>query len=186
MPGGDDESRVLSELARSCAAGDRNAERELCARLYPRVCAWSALKLRDRVAAKDLAQQTLLVLMEALRAGKVESFDRLSAFVLGTCRNTLMAWRRGERRRSALLETFGPSMFDEASIDESALDRQRVVDCFAKLPSRAQTVLALTFYAEAPGDAIASELALSEANVRVLRHRALRQLRACVTGEPDA
>jgi DNA-directed RNA polymerase specialized sigma24 family protein len=29
---------------------------------------------------------------------------------------------------------------------------------------------------------VAAELALTEANVRVIRHRALQRLRACVTG----
>jgi DNA-directed RNA polymerase specialized sigma24 family protein len=36
--------------------------------------------------------------------------------------------------------------------------------------------LALTFFAERPGDEIAGELQISTANVRVLRHRALADL----------
>jgi RNA polymerase sigma-70 factor, ECF subfamily len=183
MPEEDEnETAALARLARASTAGDREAEQRLCARLYPRVRAWSLVRLRDRSAAADLAQQTLLVVVEALRAGKVESIERILPFVHGACKNTLMAWRRGDRRRAALLETFGPSFASEVTLEDRALDRRRVAECFEKLPERAQTILSLTFYAESTAEAIAGELTVSEENVRVLRHRALRRLRDCVNG----
>jgi RNA polymerase sigma-70 factor (ECF subfamily) len=37
-----------------------------------------------------------------------------------------------------------------------------------------------TFYAESTAATVASELGVSEGNVRVIRHRALAKLRACV------
>jgi RNA polymerase sigma-70 factor (ECF subfamily) len=41
----------------------------------------------------------------------------------------------------------------------------------------------LTFYDDMPAEALARELDLSPANVRVIRHRGLERLRGCVTGE---
>jgi len=43
--------------------------------------------------------------------------------------------------------------------------------------------LMLTFYEDIPTDELARELGLSQANVRVIRHRGLEHLRTCVTGE---
>jgi RNA polymerase sigma-70 factor (ECF subfamily) len=52
--------------------------------------------------------------------------------------------------------------------------------CFERLAPRARAVLALTYFAERSGDEIASELRITAANVRVLRHRSLQQLHGCL------
>jgi RNA polymerase sigma-70 factor (ECF subfamily) len=44
-------------------------------------------------------------------------------------------------------------------------------------------VLVLTFHSERSALEVGRELGLSAANVRVIRHRALTRLRACLTGE---
>jgi DNA-directed RNA polymerase specialized sigma24 family protein len=42
----------------------------------------------------------------------------------------------------------------------------------------------LSFYAERGSDDIGAELGLSPVNVRVVRHRAIARLRACLEGTP--
>ena len=42
--------------------------------------------------------------------------------------------------------------------------------------------LVLTFYEDRPAAAVASELGLTAGNVRVIRHRGLQRLRACLEG----
>ena len=166
-------------LARRITAGDREAEAVLCRRLLPRVRAWGLKHLRDEVAALDLGQQVVIAVLEALRAGRVTEIDRLGAFVIGTCKNTLAAQRRGERRRADLLAEFGPAL---AGVTEQApaLDQERLAHCLGLLAPRARAVVALTFYAERSADEIAGELGLSAGNVRVARHRALAQLHDCM------
>jgi RNA polymerase sigma-70 factor (ECF subfamily) len=44
-------------------------------------------------------------------------------------------------------------------------------------------VVVLSFFAEQSGDEVAKALAVSTGNVRVIRHRALARLRACMGGE---
>jgi len=169
-------------LARQIAAGDSTAEAELCVRLLPRVRAWGLKHARDEAAALDVAQQVLVVVIEALRAGRVEQPERLSAFVFGTCKHVLVASRRGERRRADLLAQYGDALAGVCELREDALDRRRLVTCFDKLAPRARTVLALSFFAERSGDEIAAELGVSPGNVRVLRHRALEALQTCMEG----
>ena len=44
-------------------------------------------------------------------------------------------------------------------------------------------MVTLTFYDDRAGSEVARFLGVSEANVRVIRHRAIRQLRGCMEGE---
>ena len=177
-----DDAAEDARLARLVAAGDRDAELALCRRMLPRVRAWGLKHLRDEAAARDLAQQAVLVMIEAVRARRVEQVDRIGAFVLGVCKHTLEAWQRGERRRAALLDRYGPTFDGIAELADEALDRRRLQHCFELLAPRARAVIALTFFAERDGDDIARELGVSAGNVRVVRHRALAQLHDCVTG----
>lgn len=48
------------------------------------------------------------------------------------------------------------------------------------LKERERTVLVMTFYEERTGSDVAGFLGISEANVRVIRHRAIHQLRECM------
>jgi RNA polymerase sigma-70 factor (ECF subfamily) len=169
-------------LARQIAAGDPAAETELCVRLLPRVRAWGLKHARDEAAALDVAQQVLVVVIEALRAGRVVEPERLSAFVFGTCKHVLVASQRGERRRTDLLARYGDVLAGISELREDAIDRRRLASCFDKLAARARTVLALSFFAERSSEEIADELGVSPGNVRVLRHRALEALHACMEG----
>ena len=64
--------------------------------------------------------------------------------------------------------------------DAARLDHARVADCLRTLPARERSILIMTFYAERPAPELAAEMSLTEANVRVIRHRALQRMRECV------
>ncbi len=182
---GTDDSSADGALARQIAAGDRGAETELCRRLLPRIRAYGLRHLRNDSAASDLSQQVLVIVLEALRAGRVEQPDRLAAFVMGVCRNTVSDARRGELRRGALLDQFGqlgPLFESTVDPDLGALNRDQLAACLQELALRARTIVILTYYLEHDIEDIARELAMSTGNVRVARHRALKQLHECLGG----
>ena len=62
------------------------------------------------------------------------------------------------------------------------LDQWRLHACLETLPERERAVLVMTFYDDRKAAEVADELHVSEANVRVIRHRGLQRLRGCVTG----
>jgi RNA polymerase sigma-70 factor (ECF subfamily) len=175
-------------LARAVADGtarDRaDAEAELCRRLAPRVRVVGRRYVRDASELDDLVQAVLVTTLEKLRAGAVDDPERVAAFVAGVCRRVAAAWRRVDRRREAILDAARPQLRDRGRVDPSlaSLDRERVADCVRALPERQRIVVVLTFYAEEDGAVIAEELGTSPGNVRVMRHRALASLRACVEG----
>jgi RNA polymerase sigma-70 factor (ECF subfamily) len=171
-------------LARQVMQGNPRAEAELCRRFAPRIRLYGLRHLRDVHAAADLVQNVLVMTLERLRTGRVRAPEMLASFILGTCRMVVLEARRGAARRERVLE--------EASVEEAVsppeqdpLATGRLAGCLQQLGERERLVLMLSFYADKSADEVARELNLSQANVRVIRHRALQRLRACVTGERE-
>lgn len=158
---------------------DREAEAELCRRFAPRIRLYGLRRLGGEAGAADLVQDVLVVVLDRLRRGALREPERLGSFVLGTCRHAVRDRRRGAARREALLGRFGgdlaPAEAAPATLDVDRLDR-----CLEGLPARERAVLQLTFYAERSGEEIARELGTTTGNVRVVRHRAVARLRACM------
>lgn len=169
-----------ADLVRQIASGDIQAESALCARMGPRIRLYGLRHLRDTHAADDLRQQVLLIVIEALRSGKLRDAEKLASFVLGTCRMTVLDSRRNSQRREKLLKEYGSESLQPVAHKLPDLDEQRLAGCVQKLKERERTVVILTYYDEQSGADVGRFMGLTEANVRVMRHRALQQLRACM------
>ena len=124
-------------------------------------------------------QQVLMTTLEALRAGRLRETDKLAPFVLGTCRMTVLDQRRTAQRQSALLQEFRDELLP-APRQAPPIDHGRLARCVQGLKERERTVVVLTFYDERTAADSGRALGLSEANVRVIRHRAIKQLRTCM------
>ena len=168
------------DLVRQIGLNDPGAEGELCRRMTPRIHLYGLRHLRDRHAADDLVQQVLITTLEALRAGRLRDPDRLTSFVLGTCRMTVLDLRRNRQRKERLLEQFGADALAPAPPPMPNLDQERLEQCVQRLKERERAVIVMTFYDEQTGADLARFLGVSEANVRVIRHRAMDQLRDCM------
>jgi RNA polymerase sigma-70 factor (ECF subfamily) len=169
-------------LARAIAeAGsdiDAAAEAELCRRFAPRVRLYGLRHLRDRQAAADLVQQVLMMTLERLRAGKLRDPERLASFVLGMCRMVVVDLRRGTARRNGLLEEW---LIPEEAVEDSeprVFERDRLAACLEALSERERSIVIASFFEENENQK--AEPGLSAGNVRVIRHRALGKLRACM------
>lgn len=170
-----------AELVRRIGSGTGGeAEAELFRRMGPRIRLYGLRHLRDWHAAEDLVQQVLVTTLEALRARRLREPEKVSSFVLGVCRMTLLDLRRGVRRRERLLEQFEADLRAPVQPFVPRLDYEKLRRCVQNLKERERTVIVMTFYDERTGADLASFLGVSEANVRVIRHRAIRQLRDCM------
>jgi RNA polymerase sigma-70 factor (ECF subfamily) len=170
-----------AELVRQIgSAGGREAEAELFRRMAPRVRLYGLRHLRDEPAADDLTQQVLIATLEALRAGRLREPEKLASFVLGTCRMMVLDLRRNAQRRERLLAQFGMDLLPAVQPCTLQLDHELPARCVQNLKERERTVVVMTFYDEQTGADVASFLGVSEANVRVIRHRAIHQLRECM------
>jgi RNA polymerase sigma-70 factor (ECF subfamily) len=168
-------------LVRQIGSGtDREAEAELFRRMAPRIRLYGLRHLRDENAAQDLTQQVLVTTLEALRACRLREPEKLTSFVLGTCRQSVLDMRRNAQRRERLLEQFGVDLLTSVQPSMSRLDYEKLRRCVQNLKERERAVVVMTFYHEETAADLASFLGVSEANVRVIRHRAIHQLRRCM------
>jgi len=177
-----EEEQLDGQLAQRIASNaDAPAEAELCGRLWPRVRAFGLRRLRNEPDAVDLAQQVLMVVIEALRAGQVSEPARIGAFVMGTCRNILLDRHKVDRRRGVLFAQFAaeqPVAYQPAA----PVDRHQLLGCLEQLPSRDRAIVVSTYIDEQDGAQIAAGLGMEPGTVRVKRHRALKQLLECLGG----
>jgi RNA polymerase sigma-70 factor (ECF subfamily) len=171
-----------AELVQRIGSGDRDAEGELFRRMAPRVRLYGLRHLRDEAAADDLTQMVMMTAIEALRAGRLRESEKLAPFVLGTCRMTVLDLRRGAQRKERILGQFGADLVKPAPAAEPCLDHDRLAHCVQRLRERERTVVVMSFFDEQTGADVAAFLGVSEANLRVIRHRAIHELRKCMEG----
>ena len=167
---------------RASASVTREAEQELCRRFAARAELYGRKHLRDKERARDLAQAVMVAVLEAVRAGRVQEPELIVRFVLGVCRNTALRMREADARAqptdTAELESLpasAPQLEALETFETGALFR-----CMSGLDARDRAVLFLSFNEERSADEIAARIDTTPGNVRVLRHRALAQLRRCL------
>lgn len=176
----EDDGALARRIMASGSQADVAAESELCRRFAPRIRLYGLRHLRNEAAASDLMQDVLLMVLQKLRAGAIREPDRLASFILGTCRQVVIDGRRGSSRRQRLLDTFAIEFDSILEDDTHALDTDRLQQCLERLPERERTVLVMTFYDDRPANAVGEDLRTSAGNVRVIRHRGIERLKACM------
>lgn len=157
-------------------------EAAVCADLRPRLLLYGLRHTRSHLEAEDLAQDVLVRVVEAIREERFDHREEIGPYALGTARYMLWDRRRKASRRSREEETWtlGPTEF--ASQPDPVLNRQKLLDCIDLLTNRTARVLEMSLLLGHPSPEIAQELGLSAVNVRVIRSRGLKQLKACIDG----
>lgn len=186
---GSRDTRSDGELARAIAGAPADSgthlEAELYARFAKRVYQFGLRHLRDAELAADLAHDVLARVIERLRAGEVREPDQIASFVLGTARVMAHDERRRARRRHELAARVQlEADAEHVSPAAAPLDLERLQRCLEHLGERERTVILLSFCAEQSAPEIAASIAVSAGNVRVIRHRAIGQLKHCMEGTP--
>jgi len=93
---------------------------------------------------------------------------------------TVRDLRRNAQRKERLLEQFGADLLAPVQPSMPRLDSEKLRRCVQDLKERERAVVVMTFYDEQTGADLARFLGISEANVRVIRYRAIYQLRRCM------
>jgi len=168
-------------LAERILNGDLSAEDEFVDRYRRPVYSVAAARTRDPEAAQDLVQEILLAVLEALRAGRLEDVDRLSAFVQGTARNrinTYLANLYRDRDRPP-----PPPEAQVATPDECYEQSERAVvvrRALRRLAPKDRMILLLTLVDGLKSREIAARLGISSERLRKRKSRALQRVRKAV------
>jgi RNA polymerase sigma-70 factor, ECF subfamily len=166
-----------STLAERIHAGDRSAEDELVSTYRRGVFAIATVRTRDREAARDLTQEVLIAVLQALRDGQLRDSGKLAAFVQGTARNIINYYLRNRSRRSECdLDSVAPPAVDLVGELKSA-ERQRLVRReLAAFSATDQQILLLSLVDGHSLAEVAQRLNLSHDAVRARKSRMIRKI----------
>lgn len=172
----------VEALVLAASSGDRRAEAVLCRTFAPAVRTFWRRRLRGTDAIDEATQDVILRFVQALRGGQVTEAARVGGFVLGICRNLARERARTQERRAELFAEFGAAL---ASLDDEP-ERARyqlalLEDCLSQITQRSRDVIRYAFIEGQSAADIGARLAMTEGNVRVVRHRALEALRDCMS-----
>lgn len=166
-----------ASLAARIRSGDRSAEEELVNTYRRGVLLIAGVRTRDREAARDLAQEVLIVVLKALREGQLREPDKLAAFVQGTTRNIVNNYIRTRARRPECdLDSVSVPSTDPVVEFESA-ERQRLVR--RELESFSMTDQQILLLSMVDGHSLAEvarRLNLSHEAVRARKSRMVRKI----------
>lgn len=164
-------------VAAGVQAADPAAEQALATHYRRRIYLMMLARLRNRDAAEELAQDTMLAVLAALRKGQLRHGDRLGAFIHGVARNLVNNHVRTQRSRPITIE-LGEHLAavvpheDFEGAQRMAFLRREI----AQLKATDREILLRTLVnGEKPGQ-IARAMALSSDVVRARKSRALRRV----------
>jgi RNA polymerase sigma-70 factor (ECF subfamily) len=179
-------------LAHRIAAGDASAEAELAALFHQRVKVFASVRLHGSDAAADIAQDTMLAVIEALRAGRLREPFNLPGFVLGTARNLVNNHHRKAARNPDALDDV-PEPEAGGGPLAAGLDAERralIRTALLRLHALDRRILVLTLVEGMHPREIAPIVGLEPDVVRTRKARAIRAIaddieRLTRSGRPD-
>ena len=173
-----DDGARWANLARRIAQGDRSAEAELAGLFYPRVRVFACARLHGSDASLDIAQETILAVIEALRAGRLRTPYNLPGFVLGTARNLVNNHHRKQAKAPEVLEG-PPDRPVETDGQRAGLDNERrglVRKALGRLNALDRRILLLTLVEGMHPREIAPIVGLKAGVVRTRKARAVKEV----------
>lgn len=132
-------------------------------------------KLRSKTAAEDVRNETLLRVIQALRAGSLRTPDALPAFVLGIARNVVLEELRKQNRTDELGDRDFAGEMPEEPVDPAV--KRAIASTMERLKPREQDVLRLTYFDELSKEEISERLGILPDRVRLVKSRALKSFR---------
>jgi RNA polymerase sigma-70 factor, ECF subfamily len=167
-----------AELAGRVRQGDSFAEEELSKHFYPRIVAMAVVRLRDPETAQEIAQDTVLAVLVALREGKLREPKKLPGFVSGTARNLLNNHFRSRREAPNEVE-LDPEIPSELNLEnelELTEQRRAVRAALGRINPKDRAILLFTLVDGMNPREIAFRVGLSFDNIRTRKMRAIRQV----------
>ncbi len=161
-------------LARRAAGGDRAAFEQLVGRYTGPLLELCRQLLRDRSAAEDVVQETLLRLFQHLPGHDPQK--RLGAWLYKVAQNLCFDLLRKRKRIRPL-----PEVEPQAAAPLDGPDCERLDGAIAQLCPKYRAVLHYKYRLGMNAREIAEQLDLRPADVRVCLHRAIRILRERLT-----
>lgn len=153
---------------------------------YEKVFRYILYRCGEQQTAEDLTAHVFMRALDRLEQYRSERAP-IGAWLFAIARNLVSDTLRVQSRKAYLpLEKAGDRRDETPSPEEHLLRTEQqlqLVEALAALDERERDLLSLKFGARLTNRRIAALLKMSESNVAVIVYRALRRLRALMTGE---
>jgi len=161
----------------------KNGEREAFGKLYdhymPKIYRFVLFKISIKHDAEDLTHQVFSHALEHIGSYEPHGFP-LSSWLYRIASNTVIDYYR-TFKNNLDIENVPEEKFAEQSGSEtkfdSSLNMERVLKAIQKLDSDQQNVIIMKFVDELSNKEIAKAIEKTEGAIRVIQHRALKQLK---------
>jgi RNA polymerase sigma-70 factor (ECF subfamily) len=169
--------REPEDLARLVRCGDEAAEAELMQTFRRRIEIMIRARTRNPDVVADLVQETLMALLQAVRADRLHAADRLNAFAYGIARNVVNGFFRSRKRTGIEIPVLPETAASDFVDDVEAMDRQaRVRKCLDSLAPIDREILTLTLVENLKPGEIAERVGLSAEVIRARKSRATKRV----------
>lgn len=173
------------EIVKRAKRGEAQAFGQLYDEHMPRIFRFILLKVGKKETAEDLAHEVFLSAWQNIDNYEFRGFP-FSSWLYRIANNAVIDYYRTWKNIQAL-ETVPEELFSETTELAKELDRgtdlKVVWNALAKLEADQQNVLIMKFVDELSNKEIAEIVGKSEGAVRVIQHRALKQLKKHVDGK---
>jgi RNA polymerase sigma-70 factor (ECF subfamily) len=167
------------QLIAKARSGGADAFGRLYDEYAPRIYRFIFLKVSNKHDAEDLTHQVFMSAWESVRRYELKGFP-FSSWLYRIASNAVIDFYRTAKNHQDI-ETIPEDMFAETPGLEQKLDRAQDLaltkTALAHLEPDQQTVLIMKFVDDLSNKEIAQALSKTEGSIRVIQHRALKQLK---------
>jgi RNA polymerase sigma-70 factor (ECF subfamily) len=169
-------------LADRVREGEQGAEEELVQTFFRKVLVMAQVRVCDPDVALDIAQETMIGVLEALRQGRVRNDEHVAAYVLGAAKNLInnqFRLRARTRREEPALDV----EVAQGDPEQLAAEHERlemVERALSELKPDDREILRMTLVDGMKPGEIAAEIGLTSEVVRQRKSRATRRLQLII------
>ncbi len=178
-----EEAEAAASLAARVGRGDAAAEAELVRRYERATLAILQHQTGDRELARDLCQETFMIVLRRLREAPLADPGRLAGFIAQTARNLSIGEKRKHvRRRTDTTSAGVEQVADETASGEEKEGADSAASAVRKLlmelrSERDRTAIVRFYLEEEDKDRICSDLGLTDLQFNQILFRARERMR---------
>jgi RNA polymerase sigma-70 factor (ECF subfamily) len=180
----DGEEQIIARAIR----GESSAFGSLYGTYQPQIYRFVYLKVSHREEAEDLTHQVFLSAWQNIETYRHEGYP-FSSWLYQIARNKVIDFYRA-RKQERSLEEFDPDAFGEkeqvTERTETSLELDRLKKALRAMRPEYQEIVILRFIEELSIKEVAHILLKTEGAVKLLQHRAIKNLRAIIDNSPHA
>jgi len=178
----------IQALIQRIQAGESDLFGQIFDIFADRIFRFTYLKTGDREIAKDLVSETFLGAFQSIKNYKKRSGAKFSTWLFSIAHKKIIDYYRLQKNRKNIsLEKVSHSLVDNSESNLEKISKkqkqQLIIKYLAKLPPNLQEILILKFIDELDYSEIQQITGQKPGNIRVLVHRALKQLKNMLDSE---